>query len=355
MAIRVLIVDDSALMRKLLQARLGREEDIEVVGLACDAQEARSLIKALNPDVVTLDIEMPGMDGLSFLEKIMQLRPTPVIIVSGTTREGDRNTVRALQLGAISCYAKSDHHAGGPGDDGGQLAALVREASLVSFRRPSSIAPSTPVSSVPSQPAARREPARLVALGASTGGVEALCKLLAQFPRNCPPTVIVQHVNARFAPAIAHSLDSSCPARVVLAESDMRLEPGTVYLAPGGDRHMLVATAGTLGHRVVLRQGPEVSGHKPSVDVLFGSVAEVFGAEAVAALLTGMGQDGARGLLKMHEKGAHTIAQDAESSVVYGMPRAAVELGAARKVLPLERIAGNIFAPGEMAREAVAS
>ena len=356
MAIRVLIVDDSALMRKLLQARLGREEDIEVVGLACDAQEARSLIKALNPDVVTLDIEMPGMDGLSFLEKIMQLRPTPVIIVSGTTREGDRNTVRALQLGAISCYAKGDHHSGGPGDDGGQLAELVREAAQVSFRKPAAIAPSTPsVSPSVAPPAARREPARLVALGASTGGVEALCKLLAQFPRNCPPTVIVQHVNARFAPAIAQSLDAACPARVVLAETDMRLEQGTVYLAPGGDRHMLVATAGTLGHRVVLRQGPEVSGHRPSVDVLFGSVAEVFGAEAVGALLTGMGQDGARGLLKMHQKGAHTIAQDAESCVVYGMPRAAVEMGAASKVLPLEHITGNIFAPGELAREAMAS
>ncbi|WP_137681674.1 protein-glutamate methylesterase/protein-glutamine glutaminase [Aurantiacibacter suaedae] len=355
MAIRVLIVDDSALMRKLLQARLGREEDIEVVGLACDAQEARSLIKALNPDVVTLDIEMPGMDGLSFLQKIMQLRPTPVIIVSGTTREGDRNTVRALQLGAISCYAKSDHHAGGPGDDGGALAALVREAAQVSFRKPASIAPTAPAAQATPQPAARREPARLVALGASTGGVEALCKLLGQFPRNCPPTVIVQHVNARFAPAIAHSLDSACPARVVLAETDTRLEQGTVYLAPGGDRHMLVATAGTLGHRVVLRQGPEVSGHRPSVDVLFGSVAEVFGAAAVGALLTGMGQDGARGLLKMQQKGAHTIAQDAESCVVYGMPRAAVELGAARKMLPLDRIAGNIFAPGESTREAVAS
>ncbi|MEN7538308.1 protein-glutamate methylesterase/protein-glutamine glutaminase [Aurantiacibacter flavus] len=355
MAIRVLIVDDSALMRKLLQARLGREDDIEVVGLACDAQEARSLIKALNPDVVTLDIEMPGMDGLSFLQKIMQLRPTPVIIVSGTTREGDRNTVRALQLGAISCYAKSEHHSGGPGDDGGALAALVREAAQVSFGKTASIAPSTPAANANPQPAARREPARLVALGASTGGVEALCKLLAQFPRSCPPTVIVQHVNARFAPAIAHSLDSSCPARVVLAESDMPLEQGTVYLAPGGDRHMLVATAGTLGHRVVLRQGPEVSGHKPSVDVLFGSVAEVFGAEAVGALLTGMGQDGARGLLKMQQKGAHTIAQDADSCVVYGMPRAAVEMGAARKIVPLERIAGNIFAHSEVAREAVAS
>ena len=278
-----------------------------------------------------------------------------MIIVSGTTREGDRNTVRALQLGAISCYAKSDHHEGGPGEDGGQLAELVREAAQVSFRKPISIAPAAMPMASAAQPAARREPAKVVALGASTGGVEALCKLLAQYPRDCPPTVIVQHVNARFAPAIAQSLDSSCPARVVLAESDMRLEQGTVYLAPGGERHMLVATAGTLGHRVVLRQGPDVSGHRPSVDVLFSSVAEVFGAEAVGALLTGMGQDGARGLLKMFEKGAHTIAQDAESCVVYGMPRAAVELGAARKILPLDRITGNIFAVGDSAREAVAS
>ena len=355
MAIRVLIVDDSALMRKLLQARLSQEADIEVVGCACDASEARSLIKALDPDVVTLDIEMPGMDGLSFLQKIMELRPTPVIIVSGTTREGDRNTVRALKLGAISCYAKSDSHTGGPENDGGQLAELVREAACVSFRKPVSIAPRQQAPATPSAPSSRREPARLVALGASTGGVEALCKLLAQFPADCPPTVIVQHVNARFAPAIAQSLDGSSPARVVLAESDMRLERGMVYLAPGGERHMLVAPAGPQGYRVVLRPGPEVSGHSPSVDVLFGSVAETVGAGAVGALLTGMGQDGARGLLKMYEKGAHTIAQDAESCVVYGMPRAAIELGAAKRVLPLERIAGNIFARADIAREAVAS
>lgn len=338
MPIRVLIVDDSVLMRKLLQSRLSTEADIEVVGCACDANEARTMIKALNPDVVTLDIEMPGMDGLSFLQKIMELRPTPVIIVSGSTHEGNSTTALALQLGAVSCYAKSDRYGSMPANDGGKLANLVREAACVTLAPPK---PSTPTPLA--RPAAQsKRPADLIAIGSSTGGVEALRTLLSGFHEDCPPTVIVQHVNARFAPAIAESLDAASPARVMMAQSDVVPERGCVYLAPGGDRHLLVANAGSKGFRTILRPGDPVSGHQPSVDVLFASVAETMGDKALGILLTGMGRDGANGLLKMAQKGAWTIAQDEATSVVFGMPRAAIEQGAAREILPLTQIAGHI-------------
>ncbi|TIX49070.1 protein-glutamate methylesterase/protein-glutamine glutaminase [Alteraurantiacibacter aquimixticola] len=345
MPIRVLIVDDSALMRKLLQGRLASEGDIEVVGCACDAQEARALMKALDPDVVTLDIEMPGMDGLSFLQKIMELRPTPVIIVSGSTQEGNSTTAQALQFGAVSCYAKSDRHGSLPLEDGGKLADLVREAAKVTLKPQRGAADRSPIEA----PARPGSPPELIAIGSSTGGVEALRTLLAGFPADCPPTVIVQHVNARFAPAIAQSLDAACEARVVLAQSDTIIEPGHVYFAPGGDRHLLVAPAGSKGFRTILRAGDPVSGHRPSVDVLFASVAETLGTKAMGVLLTGMGQDGAQGLAKMAARGSFTIAQDEASCVVFGMPRAAIELGAASAVLPLTRIANYLFVQAECA------
>jgi len=346
MPIRVLIVDDSALMRKLLECRLESESDIEVVGCACDAKEARAMIKSFNPDVVTLDIEMPGMDGLSFLQKIMELRPTPVIIVSGSTQEGNATTAQALQLGAVSCYAKSDRYGSLPGHDDGELAKLVREASCVQ------LGPRTPGARARAAASAQKNSnaTELIAIGSSTGGVEALRVLLSGFPADCAPTVIVQHVNARFAPAIAQSLDAACAARVIMAQSDVVPERGCVYFAPGGDRHLLIANAGSKGFRTILRPGDPVSGHQPSVDVLFASVAETLGDKATGILLTGMGRDGANGLLKMAQKGARTIAQDKATSVVFGMPRAAIELGAASEVLPLNRIAEHVRSkPGKAA------
>jgi two-component system chemotaxis response regulator CheB len=333
MTIRVLIIDDSPTMRAILMSRLAAENDIAVIATASSAAEGRELIKQFNPDVITLDIEMPGMNGLDFLEKIMSLRPTPVIVVSGSTQEGNEVTARALALGAVDCYAKSDRSGGLPLDDNGRLANLIREAAQVRFNNRWPL--SAQVKAQARQSASKD--ARLIAIGSSTGGVEALQILLAEFPEDCPPTVIVQHVNPRFAPAIAKTLDIASPAKVQLAEPDMPLRAGNIYLAPGGDRHLSIGGSTALYAR--LRPGNPVSGHMPSVDVLFQSVAEVIGARAVGILLTGMGSDGAAGLLAMHNAGAVTIAQDEATSTVFGMPRAAISLGAAGTVAPISRIA----------------
>ncbi len=333
MSIRVLIIDDSPTMRAILMSRLAGEPDISVIATASNASEGRELIKQFNPDVVTLDIEMPGMNGLDFLEKIMTLRPTPVIVVSGSTQEGNEVTARALALGAVDCYAKADRSGGLPLEDNGKLASLIREASQVRFNQRWPVAPALAAQTRRSA----RSAATLIAIGSSTGGVEALQILLADFPEDCPPTVIVQHVNPRFAPAIARTLDLACPAHVRLAEPDMPLRPGNIYLAPGGDRHLSVG--GTAAYYARLRPGEAVSGHLPSVDVLFQSVARAAGAKGVGILLTGMGSDGARGLLAMAQAGAHTIAQDEATCTVFGMPRAAISLGAAGVVAPIERIA----------------
>jgi len=348
MTIRVLIVDDSPLMRALLQHHLTREHDITVVGTAADAAQARQMIKALDPDVVTLDIEMPGMDGLSFLEKIMQLRPTPVILVSGATEAGASATARGLQLGAVGCIAKSQLRVQSVATEVCPLVEMVREAAKshlvphlpgTAARRPVSV-PSAP------SPAALPD---IIVIGASTGGVEALSTVLSEFPEDCPPTLIVQHINGCFAAAIAQSFDRAARPRVMLAESDMPLERGMVLLAPGNDRHLQVAAAGARGLRCVLREGDPVSGHRPSVDRLFSSLASTLGGSggerALGVLLTGMGQDGAQGMAQLASIGARTIAQDQASCVVFGMPRAAIELGAAREVLPLGKIASAIFAP----------
>ena len=304
MTIRVLIVDDSATMRAILMSRLREQPDIEVVGAASNAAEGRDMIKRLDPDVVTLDIEMPGMNGLDFLDKIMTLRPTPVIIVSGSTQAGNEVTARALALGAVDCYSKYDPTGKLALEDSGRLADMIRQAAQVRYHKP--VKPA----SVPGAVAGRsiRRDARLIAIGSSTGGVEALQVLLRDFPRDCPPTVIVQHVNPRFATAIARTLDQVCPAKVDVAVHDMPLLPGHVYLAAEADHHLMVKGADTLYAK--LRKGEPVSGHVPSVDALFLSVAQYVGADAVGILLTGMGQDGAKGLLAMAEAGAHTIAQD---------------------------------------------
>lgn len=343
MTIRVLIVDDSPTMRALLSELLRRESDITVIGAASDAAEARTIIRELNPDVVTLDIEMPGMSGLDFLDKLMRLKPTPVIIVSSLTRDGADTTVRALEIGAVDCYAKPDGRIGSLlTSDEGRLAALIRNAAKarVGDRPASRVAPA-PNYAVPA--ATDRQRPSLIAVGASTGGVEALQLLLQDFPADCPPTVVVQHINGHFAEALARRLDQQCAPKVTIAEPDLPLRPGHVYLAPGNDRHLQVR--GSAVHPCArMRADDKVSGHRPSVDVLFRTVAETIGSQAVGILLTGMGSDGAEGLLAMARAGATTIAQDEATCTVFGMPKAAIALGAAGWVAPIHRIADHAFA-----------
>jgi two-component system chemotaxis response regulator CheB len=332
--IRVLIVDDSATMRSLIAAVLRRDPEIEVVGQAGDPLEAREAIKALNPDVITLDVEMPNMNGLDFLERIMRLRPMPVVMVSTLTVRGAEVTLEALALGAIDCIAKPS--TGGLEAFSG-LPEKVKIAAYAKVRplRASAAAPSPP-------PLMAHSPdGRLIAIGSSTGGVEALITVIGGFPANCPPTVITQHMPATFTKSFADRLDRLCAPKVEEAYDGAPLTPGKVYVAPGGDSHLEVVGVNQLRCRV--QPGEPVNGHRPSVDVLFRSVSRSVGPRAVGAILTGMGRDGAQGLLEMRQAGARTVGQNEASSVVYGMPKAAFELGAVDRQVSLEQIAGELL------------
>lgn len=328
MTVKVLVVDDSPTMRSLVGTILKRDPEIEVVGTAGDPFEARNAIKALNPDVITLDVEMPNMDGLNFLDKIMRLRPMPVIMVSTLTHRGSEIALQALELGAFDCIGK-------PSEDRPAHVAFADLAEKVKAAARSRIRPRRPDSPV-QRHSGFIGSGRMVAIGSSTGGVEALLTVLSSFPENCPPTVITQHMPATFTGSFAARLDRVCAPRVSEAQDGDVLEGGRIYLAPGGDRHLEVA--GTATKRCRLVASEPVNGHRPSVDVLFGSVARVAGKRAVGVILTGMGRDGASGLLAMKSQGACTIGQDESTSVVYGMPRVAHEIGAVDKQLPLERI-----------------
>ncbi|MGL4196733.1 MAG: protein-glutamate O-methylesterase CheB [Allorhizobium sp.] len=332
---RVLVVDDSPTMRGLITAVLSQDPDVSVIGQAGDAMEARAAIKQLNPDVVTLDIEMPNMNGLEFLEKIMKLRPMPVIMVSTMTHRGAEATLAALEIGAFDCVAKPQ-----PGDARpfGELAEKVKAAARSQHRHHA--APQIqPVAAAPA--ADFRVGRKIVAIGSSTGGVEALIAVLQKFPRNCPPTVITQHMPPTFTKSFAERLNRLCAPVVEEATDGARLEIGKIYLAPGGERHLQVSNASAPCCRLVER--PPVNGHRPSVDVLFDSVAELAGRNAVGVILTGMGRDGASGLLKMRHAGARTIGQNEKTCVVYGMPRVAHELGAVEHQLPLASIGEEIL------------
>lgn len=331
---RVLVVDDSPTMRGLITAVLNSDPEVSVIGQAGDAMEARAAIKQLNPDVVTLDIEMPNMNGLEFLEKIMRLRPMPVIMVSTMTHRGAEASLAALEIGAFDCVGKPM-----PGDARpfGDLAEKVKAAAR-SKRRPTGQA--APVAAV--KPAADfRVGRKIVAIGSSTGGVEALIAVLQKFPQNCPPTVITQHMPPTFTKSFSERLNRLCAPVVQEATDGARLEIGRIYLAPGGDRHLQVVNASAPSCRLI--ESAPVNGHRPSVDVLFDSVAELAGRNAVGVILTGMGRDGASGLLKMRSAGARTIGQNEKTCVVYGMPRVAYELGAVEHQLPLGSIGEEIL------------
>ena len=333
-AIRVLIVDDSPTMRVLITNILGRDPGIEVIGSAADPLEAREAIKAFNPDVITLDVEMPRMNGIEFLEKIMRLRPMPVVMVSSLTQEGADTTLRALELGAFDCVGKP---AIGEASSGfSELIEKVKAAAQSRVRPFGERTPQRPQKSdfTPDN--------KVVAIGSSTGGVEALVTLLETYPANCPPTVITQHMPASFTRSFADRLNRLSAAHVSEAEDGARLEVGRVYVAPGGERH-LELVAGAAGQRCRLRDADPVNGHRPSVDVLFKSVAHAAGARAVGVILTGMGKDGAQGLLEMRQAGARTLGQDESSCVVYGMPRAAFELKAVERQLPMSRMSRAIL------------
>ncbi len=331
---KVLVVDDSATMRGLITAVLSADPEVSVIGQAGDALEAREAIKKLNPDVVTLDIEMPNMNGLDFLEKIMRLRPMPVIMVSTLTHRGADASLAALEIGAFDCVGKPL-----PGDARpfGDLAEKVKAAARSQRRQYAQPAPVAPPPAV----ADFRVGRKVVAIGSSTGGVEALIAVLQKFPANCPPTVITQHMPPTFTKSFAERLNRLCAPVVQEAIDGARLEIGKIYLAPGGERHLQVANAHAPCCRLIERD--PVNGHRPSVDVLFDSVAELAGRNAVGVILTGMGRDGAAGLLKMRHAGACTLGQNEKTSVVYGMPRVAYELGAVEQQLPLNAIGEEIL------------
>jgi two-component system chemotaxis response regulator CheB len=323
---RVLIVDDSPSMRAMLTRLLGNDPQIEVIGVAPEPHAAREMIKTLNPDVVTLDIEMPGMDGLSFLEKIMRLRPMPVIMCSTLTARGAEATIEALRLGAVDCIAKPSGNAEEMAQHGALLRKMVKAAARSSVR--GAMARPVPMAQV----GAGKLRDVVIAVGASTGGVEALFSLIGALPPDCPPVLVVQHMPAAFTGGFAVRMDRDCRVKVVEAAHGMQLQRGTVYIAPGGDRHMELV-GGSSG-KIRLLPGDPVSGHRPSVDVLFRSITPL-GSRAVGVILTGMGSDGAAGLKAMRDVGARTLGQNRESCVVYGMPRAAFELGAVEREVSL--------------------
>ena len=331
--VRVLVVDDSAMMRSVIAKMLALDPMIDIVGAAADAAEARRMIKELDPDVITLDIEMPGMNGLDFLDKIMALRPMPVVIVSSATERGAAATMRALEAGAFDCFPKPTSFASIAQDDG--LAMIVRAAARCASHIAASASTARRPAPIPSDGSAR-----LIAVGASTGGVEALLALIGDFPKDCPPTVIVQHMPALFTTSFADRLSRFCPPHVEEARTGTILQRGHVYLAPGGARHMEVV--GAAAPRIRLYEGDTVSGHRPSVDVLFRSVARLK-LPAIGVLLTGMGGDGAAGLKAMRDAGARTIGQDEATSVVYGMPQVAFQMGGVERQLPLPRIAAAVL------------
>lgn len=338
--IRVLVVDDSAVMRQLLSTLLSADPEIEVVGTAPDPHVARERIKALNPDVVTLDVEMPRMDGLTFLRKIMTLRPTPVVMVSTMTQAGAEVTLEALEIGAVDFVAKPTGDIGSVKETFAlELQTKVKAAARtrVGVRH----AHHAKVERVARPAGARASNDRLVVIGASTGGVEALKIVLMGLPPDCPPILITQHMPPRFTAAFAERLNRECPMAVSEAVHDEPIVPGHAYIAPGS-YHL------TLGRRsgrniCVLTDGPPVSGHRPSVDVLFRSAAEAAVAVAVGVILTGMGKDGAEGMGELRKAGVQTLGQDAESSLIYGMPRAAFERGAVMRQYPLARMADAIL------------
>lgn len=336
--IKVLIIDDSAVVRSMLVRELSKDPDIQIVGTAPDPYIARNKIVDLEPDVLTLDIEMPRMDGVTFLTKLMEHHPMPVIVLSSLTEAGTRTALEAMAAGAIEVLHKPGT-AYSVGDMGLLLAKKIKAAVRAKVRRPSPPAPG-PLQKVALHSMAETTD-KILAIGASTGGVQALTEVLTRLPATSPGIIIVQHMPARFTASFAERLDSICEMQIREAADGDTIIPGRVLIAPGG-LHMLLRRSGAR-YFVEVRDGPEVHHQRPSVDVMFNSVAKYAGANAIGAILTGMGDDGATGLLAVRKAGGRTIAQDEASSVVFGMPMEAIKCGGAEFVLPIESVAGKML------------
>ncbi len=348
MAIKVLIVDDSALIRSLLTDIIDSQSDMEVVGTAPDPLVARERIKALNPDVLTLDVEMPRMDGLVFLEKLMRLRPMPVLMVSSLTEKSSFLTLRALELGAVDFVTKPKIDISrGMQEYALEITEKIRTAAKARIRQPppnvhlSVERKNTADVVLPVTHRTFSSTEKVIAIGASTGGTEALKTFLAAMPHDAPGILITQHMPEAFTRTFAQRLNNLCRLSVKEAEHGERVLPGHAYIAPG-NRHILLARSGA-NYVIELSDGPPVSRHRPSVDVLFRSAANCAGKNAVGIILTGMGDDGAAGMLEMREAGAYTFAQDEKSCVVFGMPKEAIARGGVDEVLPLCEMPRRLF------------
>jgi two-component system chemotaxis response regulator CheB len=345
MKTKVLIVDDSALIRSIMKEIINSQPDMEVVGLAPDPLVARELIKQTKPDVLTLDVEMPRMDGLDFLEKLMRLRPMPVVMVSTLTERGSEITMRALELGAIDFVTKPKISIqNGMLDYADLIADKIRAASRARVKATTVRTPVLGESGEGGLPALGNPLAsseKLIIIGASTGGTEAIKEFLIQMPSDCPGILITQHMPEGFTRSFAKRLDSLCKISVNEATGNERILPGHAYIAPGHS-HLLLARSGA-NYMTLLDKGPPVNRHRPSVDVLFRSAASCAGKNAVGVILTGMGKDGAQGMLEMKQAGGYNFAQDEASCVVFGMPREAIAVGATDEVGPLTELPGRVL------------
>jgi two-component system, chemotaxis family, protein-glutamate methylesterase/glutaminase len=342
---KVLIIDDSALVRSVLTEIVNREPDLQAIGSAPDPLVAREMIRSLNPDVLTLDIEMPKMDGLDFLERLMRLRPTPVVMVSTLTERGAEATLKALELGAVDFVSKPRLGiAAGIQDLATEICEKIRVASRVKMvRHPTAPRPAVAGADVAKTTLthfSRLSTEKLIAIGASTGGTEAIREVVSRLEADSPAVLITQHMPPGFTKSFAARLNGLCKMTVSEAQDGERVLPGHVYIAPG-DHHMRLAKSGA-NYVIALDDGPPVNRHRPSVDVLFASVAQIAGRNALGVMLTGMGKDGAACMVDMKRAGCFNIAQDEASCVVFGMPREAIAAGAVDEVLPVTKIANRL-------------
>ncbi|MFA7239497.1 MAG: chemotaxis response regulator protein-glutamate methylesterase [Sulfuricellaceae bacterium] len=345
MTIKVLVVDDSAMIRSVLKEIIDSHSDMKVVGAAPDPLVARDLIKQLNPDVITLDVEMPRMDGLGFLEKLMRLRPMPVVMISSLTERGSDVTLRALELGAVDYISKPKLDISrGLQDYSQEIADKIRTASKARIKKPVGLDMQRSFSADAVLPALSNRIAsteKLIIVGASTGGTEAIKDFLVRLPPDCPGIAITQHMPEAFTKSFANRLDSLCKISVKEAEQGDRILPGHAFIAPG-NAHLLVKRSGA-NYVCELSDGPPVNRHRPSVDVLFRSAANVVGKNAIGVILTGMGKDGAAGMLEMKKAGAYNFSQDEATCVVFGMPKEAIAAGGVDEIVPLPQMAAKVM------------